>query len=609
MDSGRKYYLSRENWSVLVWTCFVLLSLNVLAVIFLAAAPYIQADVFRHLKEVVLPFLNGQEGFFILWSNHHPVPLLHLIQIFNLKFLGFRLDYEAYLGLFFQIHTAFVILRSIKSTTASWNRDIGAIGGLGAILIVFIYFGFNTLVQYTWPLVTAQQYLYFFGIVAFIAADKCARSESGNRYLLIAFASLVLMFANFDYGTIFLASIFVAIMLSYLIERRPVYLRVALVLMVAWVAYRFFLLAILPEHAAGPSMDIMRTLQYLVLNSPRILMQFSIALSSGLVDMFFLKKYFSGATPFLVGASLLMTLLFVATFAIYLRQKLFRVSLTPLALMLIPLFYSLPIFVFRRVFLGDDIWNLASPRYVPTFKLAIVGMLWAQWLILSERMAFPGQPLRSPYKAMIAVSIGVILFIQGAQIYVGWGGLKYNRSNQENHALGLFLAGNTLENDIVLPRDIVKGNKDYQGVLAYLEKNKLNVFSDKFPSSRLLDQHVESRRMFYASVAAVTSDTRITEYEEISGQAGNIDATWEMSPQSVVIDSRASVPLYIRVAIASESYDKRGNSLIAEFGNGDTRAIRLYKGKQNLFFSLEKGARLRINVPAPSVIEGVELRR
>ena len=62
------------------------------------ASHHLRADVWRHLEEIVVPFIQGAQGQEILWSNHHPSPLLHLIQVVNLRTFGLRLDYDAYLG-------------------------------------------------------------------------------------------------------------------------------------------------------------------------------------------------------------------------------------------------------------------------------------------------------------------------------------------------------------------------------------------------------------------------------------------------------------------------------------------------------------------------------
>ncbi len=482
------------------------------------------------------------------------------------------------------------------------------LAALGAILVLAISLGFNSRLQYTFPLLTVYQHVYFFGIVVFITVDRCIRDESKLRYLMVALASLGFMFANADFGTIFLTSIAAITVLTYLIDRRPVYLRTTLVLASAWIAYRLFFIAILPDTPTAPPSNLMGIVRALVGDPVGTFSRFSVGLSSGLVDLVSLKASFPDAASSLVVLSVGWTLFFVATFITYLRLKLFRITLVPLALMLLAVAFSIPTLVFRFYLVNDGSWGLAEPRYVPNFKLAIIGMLWALWLIIKKTVATQGRPSSWPYRAIGMISIATILYIQGVQIRAGWETAPYLRWTAENYALALFMAGKTSENDIELPGGIIRFNKHYHAVVDYLEQNNLNVFSEKFPSSSLLDQHVESRRLFYASVGPSIIAKESSEYGEMQARTGDIYATWEMLPQSIVINSKASKSLYIRVQISAESSDSLKNSLVAEFGNKPDRNIVLYKGRQNLFFDLDAGARLSIKVPAKSQIEAVEIR-
>jgi len=276
--------------------------------------------------------------------------------------------------------------------------------------------------------------------------------------------------------------------------------------------------------------------------------------------------------------------------------------------MLLAVVFSIPTMVFRFFLLDNDSWGLAAPRYVPTFKLAIIGMLWALWLIIRKTVSTRGEPLGLPFKAIGVISIAAILYLQAVQIHAGWEAAPRLSWTVQNNALALFIAGKTLENDIELPRGIIRFQKHYHPVLAYLEQNSLNVFSDKFPSSSLLDQHVESRRRFYASGGPSVIARESGEFKDTQTDTGNVYANWEMLQQSLVINNKASKSLHIRVEIYSEFSDSLENLLVAEFEKKPARRIVLYKGKQNLFFDLDGGKRLSIKLPPKGKIEAVELR-
>ena len=83
-----------------LWLVFLLLSVNALLFLLTTTSPYARADVWRHLDEIIIPFLSGSSDWTVLWSNHHPSPLLHILQIVNLKLRGFRLHFDVLLGFF-----------------------------------------------------------------------------------------------------------------------------------------------------------------------------------------------------------------------------------------------------------------------------------------------------------------------------------------------------------------------------------------------------------------------------------------------------------------------------------------------------------------------------
>ena len=202
-----------------LWLVFLLLSINALLFLLTTTSPYARADVWRHLDEIIIPFLNGSSDWTVLWSNHHPSPLLHILQIVNLKFLGFRLHFDALLGFFFQLLTSFLIVsRMLQSAShdpeSEQQRDHSLF--VGTLLVVAILQGFNTLEQYTWPLFATVQYLYFFAVITYLATDRCLRSPTRGNFWLLRICTLVLVVANTSYGTVFLGAMIGAVSYTHL---------------------------------------------------------------------------------------------------------------------------------------------------------------------------------------------------------------------------------------------------------------------------------------------------------------------------------------------------------------------------------------------------------
>jgi hypothetical protein len=611
LDKNSRALQPSTRLSFLTWACFALLAINALAFVNYVAAPHIRADIFRHLLDIVLPFLQGKEDASVLWTNHHPVPLLHLLQIVNLKLFGFRLDYDAYFGLFFQVLTTLLILVSIRRTTLAPTRKLEFLAALGAILIASIALGFNSLEQYTWPLLTLQQYLHFFGIAVFLLVHRSLLADKPEQwYFAVAVAALLLIFANGSFGTIFLASIFAVLVLVFTLERRSVYLHLALVIAAAVIVHRLFMHLAVPVGPAGPSADgIGRTLKALLMNPAGTLTRVSIGLSSGLVDIVSLKDRFPQAEQLLIFMAQLLTFVYAGVLILYLKKGLYRKSTTPLALMIAALLFGAASLIFRFWYM--DTWGLATPRYVPNFKLGIIGMLWALWLIVSDTVSSRERLCRWPALMAIALGIGALLFIQGMQIYTGWGKAPMLQKENYNHALGVFLAGTVPENNIVLPFRITGLNKDKKRreiALTYLKNNNLNVFSEEFPASPILDQYKASRRLFNAADTAVIVDQGAGKAGRIAINAAELNANWEIHPGKTVVHNTSNAPLYLRVQIQAKKYISSG-ILTKTSSQERVSYIDLYRGSSNLYFSLQGRTRMDMETLPGSSIEAFEIRR
>lgn len=75
--------LGKTRASIIVLLTFIL-SVQILYFAYTLGELYIQMDVFRHLREIVLPVILAEAPLSSLWSNHHPIPVLRSIQILNI---------------------------------------------------------------------------------------------------------------------------------------------------------------------------------------------------------------------------------------------------------------------------------------------------------------------------------------------------------------------------------------------------------------------------------------------------------------------------------------------------------------------------------------------
>jgi hypothetical protein len=597
------------NFSLIAWPCFILLALNALFFIVAAASPHVLSDVWRHLREIVIPFLEGTEGLSILWSNHHASPVLHILQIINIKIFGFRLDYDALLGFFFQIITTIFLLIGIRASAIHAEGKVGVLGALCVLLIIAIQLGFNSTIQYTWPLVGTVQYLYCFFIITLLLADRCTRRESTGNYLATAAFSLILVFANTSYGSIFLVSIFGTLMLIYLVERRAAYLRVALVIFIVWAAYFFLQLYFIQEQEISRSSSPSGLYNSFFGQPLFRLKQFSLALGVGLVDIRSFSNYKPDAEIHLIAFSLLIAVFFGVVLVTFLKRKAYRITLMPLGLMISSIVFAAALLANRGFWVGD-IWSLSASRYVPTYKLGIVGMIWAAWLVYRPIPLVNEKPFFRLGAIAISLVVIMVLLLQGMQIVTGWKEVPRLREKNAKAAWAIYLAASSEDHSVELPL-YIKGypqhSKNFESVFAYLVKNRLNVFSDNFPASAILDQQLNSRALFESASGSMILKKREGKYREIHRDSFRSEVSWTTLEPGIDISNTSNESIQIRMEVTARRYLSRG-LILSRPSEGVREKMGVSSGRQVLFFSLGGGDRLIIEADWRASIVKIEMR-
>lgn len=592
--------------SAALWAVFVLFAVNGLLYMLSTTSPHARADVWRHLDEIVIPYLDGSAGIGILWSNHHASPLLHIIQMVNLKNFGLRMDYDAWLGFSFQLVTGFIILRGmmisyVRAGAGPEGRD--AQFYLCLVLVIAILFGFNARQQYTWPLLATVQYLYFFAIILFIAVDRCLKSPGAGAYIAVGFASLVFYFANMSYGSVFQFSMLGALASVWLVERKAAYIKVASVLVLVWALYYFTHLLLAPSAPYKPSASMWNVVLGYLRDPIATATKVSAAVSSGLLDVNLMRKTAPGAERFLVGLSWALLLTVLATFVVYLKKGLHRVTVIPLAFMFVLVFFALPALINRWTFIGENHWYLASARYAATFKFVAIGTLWAMLLIKARTLtggrSIPGRPV---YLASIALIV-LLLMVQGFQIYKGWSAARSLAAENRKESLAIFFASDTRGTTTRIPFR-ASGYGGVRGSLDYIKKNRLNVFADNFPIE-MVRMQVDARRKFDGA----TDTLGVLKGGEPGGtlyaEEGAELATWTADGNSVRIAGSFNGALLIRVKVDSGRHML--NAMTVSSGT-QARPVDLVPGVQNLYFFLGDPGEVVVSARDGSEILEIELR-
>jgi hypothetical protein len=233
-------------------------------------------------------------------------------------------------------------------------------------------------------------------------------------------------------------------------------------------------------------------------------------------------------------------------------------------------------------------------------------MLWAGWLVVREGRA----PTRKTAGAMVVAVAGLLVIQQVLQINAGWSRADRLQDNNHNDALGIYLASNTVENAIEVPVRIhyhVWSSWHFDAALAYLKENGLNVFSDRFPPSPLLERHILSRDGYVAA----TDSLRIADPGGQSDPApalnGTIAADWDLQANRLNLQNNDPRAVYLRLELVREVTKGPGGFISISGADGASR-IRVYKGKQNLYFRVAPGDSLRVDFLSPTRIGELEIR-
>ncbi|NQX87273.1 MAG: hypothetical protein HRT77_01275 [Halioglobus sp.] len=572
------------------------------------AAPQVRSDVWRHLHEIVIPFLEGRDSAAVLWTNHHPSPLLHLIQIANLKWFDLRLDLDAYLGFFFQFFTVGLLLAHILSTTHSHNDERQWPEAIAGLLTIAVYLGFNVVEQYSWPLLTTVQYLYFFAIILYLSIDRCVATGSVMSWIIVASVALFFMFANADFGSVFLASAAAALVLVFSLERRSIYLNTALAIIAAWAAYHGVLWYLEPNPWRPPH-DTWSALLRMVTQPLTTATQYGLALAWGLADIGTLRSRYPELEPVLVTLAPLLTLAMLVTFLAYCLKKCYRRSLVPLMLMLSPATFAVSLYIFRSWVTFEDIWGLAQMRYAPTWKLAIVGMLWALWILAKEQT--PGG--RNTSRKIIAgssLTMVMLLLIQIWQIHLAWNEKANRKRNGNNHdALGIYLLAEKDENNFE-PNILLHAHPGadwvFQDTLDYLKLNNLNVFSANYPESPLLDRHVESRNAFLTTEDAIIAKPK-DGWQQSTRAIEKSPIKWALEENRFTLKNNTNTDAYVSITLNGTSNRAPHNSVWVSTDRENYR-VRIYKGTVVLYFTAASNDQLQLHTPTPNRIDRIEIR-
>jgi len=591
--------------SVILWLVFTLFAANLLVFVRETAWVHPVGDVWRHLQDIVLPYFRGEAGLGIFWSNHHPFPSLHFIQILSLSDFGFQQDVDAYLGLAFQLTIAVIILIKIIRSTNAFSQ--GVVGQLGLISITILFLGLNSLQQYTWPLVAHLQHVHFVGLLFLLALDRCVvYPERKQNLLWITATTTLILLWHRDFAMIYLVSGLTLLALIALREKEVALVRPMLIIIALLGAFSIALSNLSTiDDTAHFSRQWPSSLAYYLTAPVELFTRFSLALLTGVLNVPQITLQQPELEPMLAYFGLLTGVLFVAAALAYFYLRLYRQSVLPLGLMAMVVMFGAATIFFRGHFGDYTPWSIARERYAPTFNLGVIGAFWALWLV--HQAYAQGRKASRSASLMAALLLTAFSAVQCAQIYFAWDGLGQLRYRKSVDEISVFLAGQS-ENTVTMPASVLfqrRSHRSFDDAMAHLTTNRLSVFSDDYRAGQDLRNLKEAHRGFHSAPAVNQRDLEVTERCNVPWQADNRALKARACGKQAKFRNDSSRSAWVRLTVVSTRIGGRGLHFDEA---GKHRTQRLLPGRQVWYIKLAPGADSALKVQPPARITAVQVR-
>jgi hypothetical protein len=572
----------------IIWIMFCVLFFNAALYTIFTAVNFLFADEWRHFNKIIIPLVEGKASWSILFSNHHPYPLLHLFQLINLYLFDYRPEYQAFLGLASQALAGFLlILLFLRSSSDNLSELQRSIFGVGLVILIF---GFNSGIVYSWSAIGISQVFFLLSIILYLIVDTALRNESKMLSSVAVIFCFVLILANGDSGTIFIGVIPLVIFVIRGFRNRK-YVKLALLslipIFIYWIFLQFINVPNSLEGAQFPSTLITGKSAYLF----DLILGYSVGLASGLINFDVIIKKYAWSAELLIGLSVLLVILQVVITVLYIKEKKYYISIVPVILTAVGLIFFLSLALYRYN-PGDNIWIFASPRYGSIWRLPVIGFILSLallWPVMNQWK----RCTRLSIKTIFLTTATILLVLISAQTLILWNGSAFRKELNNQLSFSLFLASLREEGSLELPRAIAGHNRKLDRVYDFLQKRQLNVFSDNHRKNSYFSNYLKSRQIYFKSHPELTFLD-----ESICDDAILIQGplSVKLKERKMTINNIGEDIFVIRIVIEADNYIRQGLIVSDHMSNGDPKKqpVNLLKGKQAHYFAIESGQSIRL---------------
>ena len=491
---------SLQTWGQKVSWGFLLLGILYVLYFFIdiffissAAEKIVKADYWRHLHKIILPLLYENGDLRLLWSNHHPAPILHLHQIAIMKLTDLQLNFDAYVGLVLQLFISIVLIKMAVNQFAirqvAFTRQTKFLMLTVQCLIISIVLSMTVPNIYFWPLISLQGYPLLLGcLFALLVGQFASMTNPKQRWIWLIFSSaVIIMISNSSFGTIFVISAGLVVLFRGIIIRNLRFVYTGLGLFIVLALWTFLLdNVMLNSSSAFGNGKLELDLLFHLSNIHSYFLAFSQAIVKAVID----SNTFSGREGIVAvkialnGLAVFFGLIYIAALVYSLKRG--GALLGASVILVTGLVFASGVVLFRG---GDTFpWGLNANRYGLTFKITFAcAVPIIAVFILDSTKKFVKLQSRLINGFMM---LGLLLItFQVHSSISSFDKIPYLKRAQRSSELRLFMVGYDPANNFRLPRSIVGANKNYDKVLEFLVKEELNVFSPKYPKSPLVQEY------------------------------------------------------------------------------------------------------------------------
>ncbi len=436
-----------------------------------------RSDQWRHITKIIIPWSSGDVSPKILWSNHHPNPLLHFYQIF---IAGPIFDWDVRKDAYFSLTLHILIYLSLAVVTLRLAKDKMSPFLLFGIFATGAYFLlFQTTLTWVWTLVSLQSLGYVFGIAMLIALSRFGMLNQATSLtketrvsLILGLITIITVLMNFDYGVIFFLSAFGAMTLVSIFHRdKALFLQMIIYAGISVVGILLIKLLLLPSGKEGEGVSVIA----LITGLPDLVKAYFYSISSAFWGESWFRDFtIHGSGVFLPALSIAFTTFVFLGAALAALSK-GRRGLLMLGLMIYSALFSLAVFTARDA--GDFTILLSSSRYATNFKLSWVGAFLALALYAAEAVKF------MPRQRWMGLTCGVFMvaLISGAvATNMSWDKAKNLRAAYDRDEMMVYILGTDPSANFRLPSSVVGSNRNFDASLNFLVENEYSVFNPKF---------------------------------------------------------------------------------------------------------------------------------